>query len=169
MPPKVQPAEELLNIELIPGDPVNTTCIGSQMEEATRREVVRCLQRNIDVFAWTPQDLEGIDPEVITHHLSIDPQVKSVKQKKRHFGSEKDKIIQIVIDKLVAAGHVEEIQFPEWLSNVFLVPKPAGKWRMCIGFRDLNKACLKDFYPLPQIDQLVDSTSDCELLSMMDA
>ncbi|KAL0444249.1 UNVERIFIED_CONTAM: Pro-Pol polyprotein [Sesamum latifolium] len=55
------------------------------------------------------------------------------------------------------------------VSNVVLVPKPGGKWRMCIDFRDLNKACPKDFYPLPRIDQLVDSTSGCELLSMMDA
>ncbi|KAL0411576.1 UNVERIFIED_CONTAM: Pro-Pol polyprotein [Sesamum latifolium] len=69
----------------------------------------------------------------------------------------------------MAAEHIEEIQFPEWLSNVVLVPKPGGKWRMCIDFRDLNKACPKDFYPLPRIDQLVDSTSGCELLSMMDA
>ncbi|KAL0355876.1 UNVERIFIED_CONTAM: Transposon Ty3-G Gag-Pol polyprotein [Sesamum radiatum] len=69
----------------------------------------------------------------------------------------------------MAAGYIEEIQFPEWLSNVVLVPKPGEKWRMCIDFRDLNKACPKDFYPLPRIDQLVDSTSGCELLSMMDA
>ncbi|KAL0444276.1 UNVERIFIED_CONTAM: Retrovirus-related Pol polyprotein from transposon [Sesamum latifolium] len=47
--------------------------------------------------------------------------------------------------------------------------KTRRKWRMCIYFRDLNKACPKDFYPLPRIDQLVDSTSGCELLSMMDA
>ncbi|KAL0320398.1 UNVERIFIED_CONTAM: Transposon Ty3-I Gag-Pol polyprotein [Sesamum radiatum] len=47
--------------------------------------------------------------------------------------------------------------------------KPGKKWRMCIDFRDLNKACPKDFYPLPRIDQLVDSTSGCELLSIMDA
>ncbi|KAL0313609.1 UNVERIFIED_CONTAM: hypothetical protein Sradi_5760200 [Sesamum radiatum] len=69
----------------------------------------------------------------------------------------------------MAAGHVEEIQFPEWLSNVVLVPKPSGKWMMCIDFRDFNKACSKDFYLLPRIDKLVDSTSGCELLSMMDA
>ncbi|KAL0294754.1 UNVERIFIED_CONTAM: Transposon Ty3-G Gag-Pol polyprotein [Sesamum radiatum] len=107
--------------------------------------------------------LEGIDPRVITHHLNINPGVKPVKQKKRHFGPEKDKVIQMEVDKLMV------VQLPEWLSNVVLVPKPGGKWRMCIDFRDLNKACSKDFYPLPQIDQLVDSTSGSELLSMMDA
>ncbi|KAL0383831.1 UNVERIFIED_CONTAM: hypothetical protein Slati_4547600, partial [Sesamum latifolium] len=93
-PAKVQPAEELLNIEI----------------------------RNADIFAWALQDLEGIDPKVITHHLNIDPSIKPVKQKKRHFGPEKDKIIQEEVDKLMAAGHIEEIQFPEWLSNVVLVP-----------------------------------------------
>ncbi|KAL0381886.1 UNVERIFIED_CONTAM: hypothetical protein Slati_4610900, partial [Sesamum latifolium] len=75
-PPKVQPSEELLNIKLVPGDPEKVTRIGSQMDETIRREVVQCLQRNIDVFAWTLQDLEGIDPEVITHHLNIDPQAE---------------------------------------------------------------------------------------------
>ncbi|KAL0402391.1 UNVERIFIED_CONTAM: hypothetical protein Slati_4269000 [Sesamum latifolium] len=134
-----------------------------------KEEIILCLQRNADIFAWAPQDLEGIDPKVITHHLNIDPGIKPVKQKKRHFGPEKDKVIQAEVDKLMAAGHIEEIQFPEWLSNVVLVPKPGEKWRMCIDFRDLNKACPKDFYPLPRIDQLVDSTFGCELLSIMDA
>ncbi|KAL0411905.1 UNVERIFIED_CONTAM: Pro-Pol polyprotein [Sesamum latifolium] len=168
-PAKEQPAEELLNIQIIPGDPDKTTRIGSHLDEEAKKEITLCLQRNADIFAWTPQDLEGIDPQVITHHLNIDPNCKPIKQKKRHFGPEKDKIIQAEVNKLMVAGHIEEIQFPEWLSNVVLVPKPGGKWRMCIDFRDLNKACPKDFYPLPRIDQLVDSTSGCELLSMMDA
>ncbi|KAL0453905.1 UNVERIFIED_CONTAM: Pro-Pol polyprotein [Sesamum latifolium] len=141
----------------------------SEATETPAKEITLCLQRNADIFAWTPQDLEGIDPQVITHHLNIDPNCKPVKQKKRHFGPEKDKIIQAEVNKLMTAGHIEEIQFSEWLSNVVLVPKPGGKWRMCIDFRDLNKACPKDFYPLSRIDQLVDSTSGCELLSMMDA
>ncbi|KAL0367551.1 UNVERIFIED_CONTAM: Transposon Ty3-G Gag-Pol polyprotein [Sesamum radiatum] len=167
-PAKVQPAKELLNVEIIPENPDKTTRIGSHLDEETKKENNLCLQRNADIFAWTPQDLEGIDPQVITHHLNIDPSYRPVKTKKRHFGPEKDKIIQVEVRKLMAAGHIEEIQFPEWLSSVVLVPKPGGKWRMCIDFRDLNKACPKDFYPLLRIDQLVDSTSGCELLSMMD-
>ncbi|KAL0434135.1 UNVERIFIED_CONTAM: hypothetical protein Slati_2747800 [Sesamum latifolium] len=62
MPSKVQLAEELLNIELISGDSKKTTRIDSQMNDATRKEVVQYLQRNVDIFAWTPQDLEGSIP-----------------------------------------------------------------------------------------------------------
>ncbi|KAL0284675.1 UNVERIFIED_CONTAM: Transposon Ty3-I Gag-Pol polyprotein [Sesamum radiatum] len=151
-------------------DPLQSRkCYVEAVREEAKKEVTLSLQRNADIFAWTTQDLEGIDFQVITHHLNIDPSYKPVKQKKRNFGPEKDKIIQAEVNKLVAAGHIEEIQFPEWLSNVVLVSKPGGKWRMCIDFRHLNKTCPKDFYPLPRIDQLVDSTSGCELLSMMDA
>ncbi|KAL0288103.1 UNVERIFIED_CONTAM: Retrovirus-related Pol polyprotein from transposon [Sesamum radiatum] len=114
-----------------------------------------------------PGGAEG-PAKIITHHLNIDPSYKPVKQKKRHIGPEKDKIIQAEVSKLMATGHIEGIQFPEWLSNVVLVPKPGGKWRMCIDFRDINIACPKDFYPLLRIDKLVDSTSGCELLSMVD-
>ncbi|KAL0427539.1 UNVERIFIED_CONTAM: hypothetical protein Slati_2928700 [Sesamum latifolium] len=106
---KVQPAEELLNIEIIPGNPNKTTRIGSHLGEEAKKEITLCLQRNVDIFAWTPQDLEGIDPQIITHHLNIDPSYKPVKQKKRHFGPEKDKIIQVEVNKLMAVGHIEKI------------------------------------------------------------
>ncbi|XP_075504634.1 uncharacterized protein LOC142542074 [Primulina tabacum] len=101
--------------------------------------------------------------------IEIGPGSHPVKQKKRHFGPEKDKVIDAQIKELLKAGHIREIQFPTWLSNVVLVPKSTGRWRMCVDFRDLNKACPKDHYPLPRIDQLVDSTSGYELLSFMDA
>ncbi|KAL0445844.1 UNVERIFIED_CONTAM: hypothetical protein Slati_1712300 [Sesamum latifolium] len=169
VPVTVQPVEELLTVELTTGDPKKVTKIGSKMTEDVRDQVVNCLRKNKDIFAWTPQDLEGIDPGFITHHLNLDPSIRPVKKKKRHFDPEKDKIIEGEVNKLWTAGQIKEIQFSEWLSNVVLVPKSGGKWRMCIDFRDLNKACPKDFYLLPRIDQLVNSTSGCELLSMMDA
>jgi ribonuclease HI len=67
------------------------------------------------------------------------------------------------------AGFIREVDYPEWLANVVLVKKSNGKWRMCVDFTNLNKAYLKDSFPLPQIDLLVDSTSGHELLSFMDA
>ncbi|KAL0411282.1 UNVERIFIED_CONTAM: hypothetical protein Slati_3717900 [Sesamum latifolium] len=78
-PAKVQPIEELLNIEVIPGSSDRTTRIGSRLRGKTKEEIVSCLRRNGDIFAWAPQDLEGIDPKVITYHLNIDPSIKPVK------------------------------------------------------------------------------------------
>ncbi|KAL0290955.1 UNVERIFIED_CONTAM: hypothetical protein Sradi_7038400 [Sesamum radiatum] len=101
--------------------------MGAHLRGKTKEEIIKCLRRNADIFAWALQDLEGIDPRVITHHLNIDPGIKPVKQKKRHFVPEKDKVIQAEVDKLMAEGHIEETQLPEWLSNVVLVPKPGGK------------------------------------------
>ena len=71
--------------------------------------------------------------------------------------------------KLLDAGFIRECHYLEWVSNVVLVKKPNGTWRMCIDFMDLNRACPKDSYPLPKIDKLVDSTAGHELLSFMDA
>ncbi|XP_021808476.1 uncharacterized protein LOC110752181 [Prunus avium] len=74
------------------------------------------------------------------------------------------------IDKLLAAGFIEEVSYSEWLSNIVLVAKQEkGKWRVCVDYTDLNKACPKDNFPLSRIDQLVDSTSCNQLLSFMDA
>ncbi|KAL0282719.1 UNVERIFIED_CONTAM: hypothetical protein Sradi_7253900 [Sesamum radiatum] len=75
-PPKIENS-----IELTPGDPGKVTKIGSKMTKC-RDEVVNSLRRRKDIFAWIPQDLEGIDQGVIIHHLNLDPSVKAVKLKK---------------------------------------------------------------------------------------
>ena len=73
------------------------------------------------------------------------------------------------VEKLLAVGFIREVYYPEWLANVVMVKKSNGKWKMCVDFTDLNNACTKDSFPLPRIDQLVDSTAGHELLTFMDA
>ena len=73
------------------------------------------------------------------------------------------------VRKLLEAGFIREVYYPNWLANVVMVRKNIGKWRICVDFTDLNRACPKDSYPLPRIDTLVDSTARHELLSFMDA
>ena len=85
------------------------------------------------------------------------------------FAQERDKAIAEEVRKLLEAGFIREVYYPDWLANMIMVKKPNGKWRMCIDFTDLNRACTKDSYPLPWIDTLVDSTARHELLSFMDA
>jgi len=69
----------------------------------------------------------------------------------------------------LSIGHIREIQYLEWLANVVLVKKANGKWRMCVDFTDLNKACPKDSYLLPSINTLVASASGFKMLSFLDA
>ena len=73
------------------------------------------------------------------------------------------------VTKLLAAGFIREVHYLKWLANVVLVKKANGKWRMCVDFMDLNRACPKDSFPLPRIDQLMDSTAGHKLLTFMDA
>ncbi|XP_058099689.1 uncharacterized protein LOC131244036 [Magnolia sinica] len=77
--------------------------------------------------------------------------------------------IPLEVSKLLGAGFIEEIHYPDWIANVVLMKKANGKWRVCVDYSDLNKACPNDSLPLPRIDQLVDSTAKHELFTFMDA
>uniref|UniRef100_UPI00352B038B hypothetical protein n=1 Tax=Salmonella sp. M205 TaxID=3240294 RepID=UPI00352B038B len=83
------------------------------------------------------------------------PTITPIQQRPRIFSPEKQAAIKEEVDKLLKAGIIEEIFYPTWIANVVMVKKTNGKWRMCVDFTDLNKACPKDWYPLPRIDQLV--------------
>ncbi|XP_057808536.1 uncharacterized protein LOC131023016 [Salvia miltiorrhiza] len=144
------------------------TKIGPFMNEQVKEELISCLQRNANVFAFSTADLKGIDRGLAEHRLNVNPNVIPVKQRTRHFGTEKDAAIREQVHGLLDAGYIEEVQYPERISNAVMVAKKTNTWRMCVDYRDLNAACPKDHYPLPRIDQLVDSTSGCALLSMMD-
>ncbi|KAL5844861.1 hypothetical protein ACOSQ4_010819 [Xanthoceras sorbifolium] len=109
-----------------------------------------------------------INPEVLVHRLQVDPDYPPVKQKRRKFAPERNKVINEEIQKLIDIGSVREVNYPDRLANVVVVKKKNGKWRVCIDFTDLNKACPKDSFPLPHIDMMVDATAGHELLSFID-
>ena len=116
--------------------------------------------------------MPGIDPEVACYKLAIKKGARAVRQKRMCFNQERYEGINGEVEKLLKVGFIREVNYPEWISNVVLVKKANGKWRMCADFTDftdLNKACPKDSFPLPKIDQLVDSTAGHGLLSFMDA
>jgi len=80
-----------------------------------------------------------------------------------------NKAITEEVEKLQEVGFIREFFYLDWLENVVMVKKSNGKWRMCIDFIDLNKACQKDSFRLPRINQLLDSTAGHKLLSFMNA
>ena len=110
-----------------------------------------------------------IPANIIQHRLKVDPEKKPVQQRRRVFALERNKAVMDEVNKLLIANFIRELHYLEWLANVVMVKKANGKWRMCVDFTDLNQACLKDSFPLPKIDQLVDSTAGHKLLTFMDA
>ena len=73
------------------------------------------------------------------------------------------------MNKLLTANFIREVYYSKWLANVNMVKKANGKWIMCVDFTDLNNACPKDSFPLPRIDQLMDSTARHKFLTFIDA
>src|SRR6266508_1180978 len=131
--------------------------------------LVAFLRANADVFAWQPSDMPGVPRGVIEHHLAVSPGARPIRQKVRRQALERQDVIQLEVDKLLRAGFIREVRHPNWLANPVVVPKANGKWRVCVDYTDVNKACPKDPFPLPRIDQIVDSTAGCDLLCFLDA
>ena len=101
------------------------------------------------MFAWTHADMVGVHPEVICHLLNIDPQTKPMSQKRRALDADHYKALQDEVDDLLKIRFIRESYYPNWLANPVLAIKPNGKWRICIDFTNLNKACPKDSFLLP--------------------
>ena len=113
--------------------------------------------------------MPGVPRELAEHRLRVDPKAKPVKEHLRRSAAEKQKAIGEEVARLLAAKFIREIYHSEWLSNVVMVPKKDKSLRMCIDFKHINRVCPKDHFPLPRIDQIVDSTAGCERLSFLDA
>ena len=163
-----KPSEELEPMSM-DDDPEHLAYIGSKLAKDLKGLLTQFLRHNKDVFAWKQADMGVIDPTVITHRLNASPSFKPIKQRQRSFVPERQKAINEEVTKLLQAGAIREVEYPEWLAYVVLVKKANGKWRLCIDFTDINKACPKDSFPLPRIDLIVDATAGHELLSFMDA
>jgi hypothetical protein len=145
-----------------------TVVIGSDLSPDEEGNLVQFLQKNKDVFAWFAKDLTRVDRNFIEHRLNIDPSVKPQRQKLRKMSDDKVVVVKSEVQRLLDATVICEVMYPKWLANTVPVKKKNGKWRMCIDFTDLNKATPKDNYPLPRMDQVVDSAANAAVMSLLD-
>uniref|UniRef100_A0A2N9ESA7 RNase H type-1 domain-containing protein n=1 Tax=Fagus sylvatica TaxID=28930 RepID=A0A2N9ESA7_FAGSY len=162
------PCEELETVTFS-SDPEKYFKIGRELSPVDRTELIGFLANNMDVFAWDPYEVSGVDPNYIEHQLNTDPHSKPVQQRARRSAPVHAEAVQKEVERLLQAGAIREIQYPTWLSNTVVVKKKNGKWRVCVDFTNLNQACPKDPFPLPKIDQLVDATAGHDRMSFLDA
>ena len=143
--------------------------VGSLIPEKDKVQSVEFLKDNLDIFAWNAYEAPGVDPEFICHHLNVNPSVIPKKQipwqsLKEHVEAVKDEV-----HKLKQVGAIKKVFYLEWLANAMVVKKKLGKWRVCVDFINLNKACPKDPFLIPRIDQLVDATFGHLRMNFLDA
>jgi len=121
------------------------------------------------VFAWSAYEAPRVDPSFICHHLNVNPSVTPKKQPPRLLSKDHSDAAKDGVIKLKQARAIKEVFYPEWLANIIVVKKKSEKWQVCMDFTDLNKACSKDPFPMPRIDQLVNTTVGHSRMSFLDA
>nr|GEW24247.1 reverse transcriptase domain-containing protein [Tanacetum cinerariifolium] len=164
-----QIVEERVKVAINPEYPEQTVMIGFTLSEEGHNKLFDMLQRNLDIFAWKPADMTGVPRHIEKHLLNIREGCPPVRQKKRGQAADRNQKIQEEVGKLVEAGIMKEVHYHDWLSNSVMVKKHDGSWRTCVDFKDLNKACPKDGYLLPEINWKVESMCGFLLKCFLDA
>ena len=122
-----KPTQELEDVSLVEGDVTKVTKVGARLDANLKTKIMEFLKHNLDIFAWTHEDMLGIDNKVIEHRLNVDPTRKPVQQKRRVFAHERNRAIVQEVEKLLIVGFIREVYYPEWLANVVMVKKSNRK------------------------------------------
>nr|GEW15881.1 hypothetical protein [Tanacetum cinerariifolium] len=146
-----------------------TITIGGNLSVKCRSGLIEILRKHVDAFAWTSTDMTGIPRFISEHELKTNPHIEPRVQRKWSIDSERRKVIKDKVEEWLKARIVRKVRYPTWVANPVLVKKPDNRWRMCIDFKDLNKACLKDLYLLPEIDWKIKSLMGFKYKCFLDA
>ena len=163
-----QAQDPLEEVNLGEGSVQQPTYVSTCLNAPDRNQLLVVLKKYKDCFAWSYNELPGLDRSLVEHRLHMKPNFKPYKQKPRRMSPEVIQKVNEEILRLLKAGFIRTIRYVEWLSNIVPVVKKNGKMRVCIAFRNLNLATPKDEYPMPIVDLLVDSSAGHKILSMMD-
>ncbi|XP_052312432.1 uncharacterized protein LOC112328962 [Populus trichocarpa] len=161
-------AEELETINVGSDQLKKELKIGTLITSEQRIKMITLLQEYSDVFAWSYEDMPGLDTNIVVHKIPLEEGCKPVKQKLRRAHPDVWIKVKAELEKQWDAGFLEVVRYPQWVSNIVVVPKKEGKIRVCVDFRNLNKASPKDDFSLPHIDVLVDNAARSSTYSFID-
>jgi hypothetical protein len=120
-------------IKTVPLDsrvPDKMVTISQDLAPNEQEELRLFLNKNSDVFAWRTFDLMGVSRDIIEHKLEVNPLARPRKQRLCKMLDEKIAVAKVKIQRLLDVGFIREVYYPSWLTNVVMVKKKNGKWRM---------------------------------------
>jgi hypothetical protein len=133
-----------------------------------REKLISLIREFKDVFSWSYEYLKAYREDVIQHAIPLKEGTKPFKKKLRKMNLKVSPQVQKELQKMVEAGIIKPIRYSSWVSNLVIVRKKTGDIKICVDFRNLNQASLKDNYPLPNMEYLLQRVTGAEMMSMLD-
>ena len=161
------PEDEVVEIPLR-GNLERTIRISKSVSEDFRDKFSELFHEFEDVFAWDHTELKGVDPEVCQHRIPLRMDARPVRMQRYRMNPNYAKKVKEEIDALLKAGFIAEVESSDWLFPIVVVPKKNGKIRVCVDFRKLNEQTIKDPFPLPFADTMLDQIAGAEMYSFAD-
>ncbi|XP_050890198.1 uncharacterized protein LOC127095564 [Lathyrus oleraceus] len=160
--------DPLEEIDLGDGSTKRITYISTKLDPKLKVRVIGLLRENKDCFSKDYDEMPGLKRELVELKLPIKDGKKPIKQTPRRFAPEILSKIKKEVERLLRCNFIRTTRYVEWIANIVHVIKKNGPLRVCIDFRDLNAATLKDEHPMHVAEMLVDSVAGHEYLSMLD-
>jgi len=142
--------------------------IGRKHNPKIRSMLINLIRKYRHVFAWSYDDLKAYWEDLFQHEIPLKPDAKPFRQKQSPINPTLAPKMLEELTKLRDGAITKPIRHSSWVSNLVLVRKKNGDIRLCVDFINLNKSSLKDNYPLPNMEAVLQKVTGCELLSMMD-
>jgi ribonuclease HI len=160
------PIYETINLGT-PENPKNVN-LGKAVSKEDRKAYLKLFKEYQDVFAWSYQELKTYDTRIIQHTIPLKYGIKPFQQKLRKYHPSLEPLMYQELKKLLDAKIIFQVRHSAWVANLVPVRKKSGEIRLCVDFRNLNRASEKDNYPVPPMEQLLQTISSSEIFSLLD-
>jgi hypothetical protein len=130
--------------------------------------MIALLKEYSDCFAWDYTEMPGLDRSIVEHWLPLKKGLRPFQQRARQMRTEVLEEVKKEIEKMLEPGFIRSCRYAKWISSIVPVQKKDGRWRVCVDFKDLNRATPKDEYPMPVVETLINAAVGNKILSFMD-
>jgi hypothetical protein len=160
--------DEFEEIDIGPGDKPRPTFVSRKLRPCLREPMIVLSKEYADCFAWDYTEMPGLDRCIVEHWLPLKSGFRPFQQRVRQMKAEVLAEVKKEVEKILEAGFIRPCRYAEWILIVVPVQKKDGRWRVCVDFRDLNRATSKDEYPMPVVETLINAAAGHKTLSFID-
>ena len=142
------PTTYVSNSKIVEIEPGKTLNINANLTYEQEKKLIQLLRKHKEAFAWDYPDMKGIDPQLCTHHIYIEKDARPIRQPQRRLNPHLKDVVKVELQKLLYVNFIYPISNSKWVSPLVVAPKNNGKWRICVDYRELNKATKKNHYSI---------------------